>query len=122
MPVTDYDPTVQANAVHIIGHGWDLDIAANTAVDTTARIKREGFAFGSVQVPTGSSITSITWYGTNRVAQVGGATKDDTATAVSAQTSLSAGDIVQIPSAIIGCKYILPVTDAAGTLYVHMER
>lgn len=118
---TEYDLSAIAPLVKIAGASRDETIACTTSVSTTARVLREGFPFGSFQVPTGSSITSVTWYGSNYASEAGGSAKDEDGVAVQVQT-VSAGEIHSLPSSLCGYKYVLPVTNAAGDLYLHLER
>lgn len=121
MAVTEYDLAVQANPVKIVGMCRDETIACTTSISTTARVLREGLPLGSYQVPTGSSITSVTWYGANIIGEAGGRAKDEDSVQCPAQT-VAAGETCMLPSALAGVKYILAVTDAAGSLYLHLER
>lgn len=119
-PVTDYTLPQSGSTVKIIGSSGDVAAACTNDSTTTARILRDGFPMGSVHVPTGSSITSITFYGTNvaGVAAVPGYDQDHVAITL----TVAADQIVELPSAIACFKYIVLVTNASGTLYVHLER
>ena len=119
-PVTDYALPVSGPAVKIIGSNADVAVACTSDSTTTARILREGYPLASVHVPNGSSITTITWYGTNNVTLAGVAGYDQDHVAVT--QTVAADQICEVPSAIGAYKYILPVTNAAGTLYFHFER
>lgn len=119
-PVTDYTLPQTGPSVKIIGSSGDVSAACTDDSTTTARILRDGFPMGSVQVPTGSSVTTITFYGTNVEAVAGVAGYDQDHVAIT--LTVAADQIVELPSGIACFKYVLPVTNAAGTLYFHFER
>ena len=118
--VTDYTLPQSGPSVKIIGSSGDVAAACTTDSTTTARILRDGFPMGSVHVPTGSTITTITFYGTNVEAVAGVAGYDQDHVAIT--LTVAADQIVELPSSIACFKYVLPVTNAAGTLYFHLER
>jgi len=119
-PVTDYTLPVSGPSVKIVGSSGDVEAACTTNSTTTARILRDGFPMGSVHVPNGSSVTTITWYGTNVASVAGVAGYDQDGVAVT--QTVAADRICELPSAIACYKFVLPVTNADGTLYFHFER
>ena len=118
--VTDYTLPQSGPAVKIIGSSGDVSAACTTDATTTARILRDGFPMGSVHVPNGSPVTTITWYGTNIAALAGVAGYDQDHVAVT--QTVAADQICELPTSIACFKYVLPVTDADGVLYFHFER
>jgi hypothetical protein len=81
---------------------------------------KEGFAFGSFRVPNGSTITSVTWYAASSSTDTAVALKDQDGVAVT--QTVAADEVHELSSALAGCKYVLPVVNAAGTLNFHWER
>ena len=118
MAVTDYARPGQGAPIDL----GQLDVSAscNTAATTTARMDITGYAIGGVRVPNGSSITSITWYAAANTSDTAVALKDEDGVAVT--QTVAADEYHALPSALAGCKLVLPVTDAAGTLQFHWER
>ncbi len=118
--VTDYTLPQSGPAVKIIGSSGDVSAACTTDATTTARILRDGFPMGSVHVPNGSPVTTITWYGTNIAALAGVAGYDQDHVAVT--QTVAADQICELPTSIACFKFVLPVTNADGALYFHFER
>jgi hypothetical protein len=118
--VTDYTLPQSGPSVKIIGSSGDVSAACTADSTTTARILREGFPMGSVHVPNGSSITTITFWGTNVEAVAGVAGYDQDHVAIT--LTVAADQIVELPASIACFKYVLPVTNASGALYFHFER
>jgi hypothetical protein len=119
-PVTDYAMPVSGPSVKIVGSSGDVAASCTNDATTTARILRDGYPMGSVHVPSDSDITSITWYGTNVAGVAGVAGYDQDGVAIT--QTVAADRICELPTAIACFKYVLPVTDAAGSLYFHFER
>ena len=118
MAVTDYARSPQGQPVDLGQVDWDA--SCNTAATTTARMDITGLTIGSFRVPNGSSITSVTWYAAASSTDTAVALKDEDGVAVT--QTVAADEAHAVPSAVAGCKYVLPVTDAAGTLHFHWER
>lgn len=104
----------------IVGSYWDVSYSANTAAGTTDVIVSEGFALGSVSVPNGSSVTTLTWYAAPDLDTTPVALKDQDGVAVT--QTVAADETHELPSALAGCRVIAAVTNAAGTLNFHFER
>lgn len=102
------------------GASADIDAVCTTDETTTAAILKAGYSHGTVRVPNGSSITSITWYAKRSSSDTAVALYDQDGVAVS--QTVAADRVVELNTALAGCKYAVPKTDAAGTLYVHLER
>ena len=99
---------------------WYADVSVNTAVGTTDEVAIGDFTMGSFRVPTGSSITTITWY-SNVAAGGTGLPANDELSAPVTQT-VSAGNEYALPAALAGMRSILPVGDAAGTINILLKR
>ena len=96
-----------------------LSLAITASAATTAEIGYEGWASGMVYVPSGSSLTSLTWY----VAPVSGGTyvaaQDG---AGNAKTStVSAGKAVPIPADLLGAGALKAVGNTTGTIDVSLK-
>jgi hypothetical protein len=74
---------------------------------------------GMVFVPTGSTITSITWYATYTEGGTFLAAYDQDGAAV-VQT-VAAAKAYQLPTALAGAYSLKAVTDADGTIYVSLK-
>lgn len=91
----------------------------NTAVGTTQEIPYLYYAGGMIFVPTGSSITSLTWH----VAPEAGGTylpAQDSDGAAVTQT-VAAAKAYPIPEALFGAPYIKAVVDAAGSVTISFK-
>ena len=83
-----------------------------------------GFNFGSssagqVRVPSGSSITSLTWYCGDTVGGPWYAVQDGSGNAVT--STIAAGNSCLIPAACFACHWLLPVGNAAGTINLDLK-
>ena len=80
----------------------------------------QGFDFsnyssGEIRVPSGSSLTTLTWYSGDAIAGPWYACGD-----VTAQT-VTAGDAYQIPVALFGSRFLLPVGNGTGTINLDLK-
>lgn len=94
------------------------DITVATAVANSQTIGYGPFASGMVHVPTGSSITTLTWH-----ASVDDSTyeaAEDSASAAVTQ-AVAGGQAHPIPAALAGAKYIRATANAAGTIGVTLK-
>ena len=96
---------------------------ADTAVAASTVIPFGNFAGGQVFVPTGSSITALTWYGSHD-----GTTflpiEDGAGNAVTSifSSSAAAAKSCLIPAACFGCAFLKAVASgAAGTIYLSLK-
>ena len=93
-------------------------LALNTATGTTAEIQYKKAAGGMIHIPTGSSITSLTWH-----------TSHDGTTYVAAQDSegaavtqtVAAAKSYPIPDALYGAPYLKAVSNASGNVHVTLK-
>lgn len=121
MTVTQYNQDIGHGApVQISGRELNVAAACNTGATTTAQIDKTGFAFGSMRIPNGSSITTVTWYAAAYGSDTAVPLKDSDG--VAAVQTVAADEVHEIHPAVAGCKFALPVVDAAGTIYFHWER
>lgn len=94
-------------------------VTVATAVASSEEIKYGGFAFGEIYIPTGSSITSLTWYTASENGGTYMAAYDEDGVAVT--QTVSAAKAYPIPTALAGCKAIKAEGDAAGVMDVVMK-
>lgn len=94
--------------------GTRLTIGLNTAIGTTEEIPFETASGGTLYIPAGSPITSLTFY----AAPVRSGTYlplyDKAAAAVT--MTVSAGKCYELPGAVFGCLALKIITDAAGNV------
>jgi hypothetical protein len=91
----------------------------NTAVGTTQEIVFGCWIGGQVAVPTGSSITTLTYHAT---AIQGGTYLPlyDAAGSAVAQT-VTAGRVYAMPEAVFGCAFLKIVVNAAGSVEIVLK-
>ena len=97
-----------------------FDLSLTTSVLTTGEIIFQGMRSGVVNIPTGSSITSLTYHG----ATTSGGTYlplYDSAKNALTQTTLTAGRAYQMPTAVAGVAFLKIVVDAAGTVGISIK-
>lgn len=99
------------------GDKW-LDVAVNTAEGTTAAFDFQEWSGGTVHIPSGSSITSLTFYSSNTDGTFL-PLYDSTGTAVT--LTVAATRAYEMPSAIFSCGRLKMVGDAADTVGVTVK-
>lgn len=94
-------------------------VAVGTAVANSDEISYGEFSAGEVFVPTGSSITTLTWH----VAQTAGGTylAAYNASGAIAQT-VAAGRAYPIPSDLAGARFLKGTGNAAGSIGLSLKR
>lgn len=110
-----------------------LGLSLNTAIGTTPEIPFEAFSGGTIHIPTGSSITTLTWYTapfqTGRPQNAPGLSasqtqtfqpaKDSSGTAVT--QTVTAANSFPIPTALFGAGSLKCVVNAAGTVDICLK-
>lgn len=97
----------------------DGAVLVNTAESTTAKVRFEGAAGARVYIPSGSTITELTFYDAPKFTGDFLASYDDAATPVEVKlTGLSAGRSYPVPAKMYGAGAIKMVGNAAGTVYL----
>src|SRR4051794_21654090 len=92
-----------------------VNVTTNVATTEAIPYRRRG---GEVHIPSGSSITSLTWSSLDPVnSQRDAAYSEDGTTAV-VQSGLAAGKAYPIPDALFGCATLYAVGNAAGTIVI----
>lgn len=91
-------------------------IACTTSEVTTPVIEKRSFGSGSIRIPAGSPITSITFYGDHVSSGVFGAAKNEEQTAL--VIAVAAGEIHPLPLTLLGVPFYKMVTNAAGNVTV----
>ena len=105
----------------ITGANADITCALTNDATTTAEINKRGFSHGTVENHTGSALT-ITWWASMTAGGTAHALQDQDGAAV---TTVFSGDhaVAELPAAIAGVAYLVPVSDAAtDTVVIHLER
>lgn len=92
-----------------------VDVAITDDIATTDGIDVTDFPYGSIEIPAGSSLTTLTLYGRTET------TGWDEDHAQLVQT-VAAGQTVALRSAIAGFKHLYIVGNAAGAAIVHLKR
>jgi len=94
-------------------------VAVGTAVANSAAIDFEAFETGRVHIPTGSPLTTLTWYSS--------LTEDGTYTIVrdssnnNVISAVAADYNYQFPSALTGARFVKIVGNAAGVVGVTLK-
>ena len=94
-------------------------VAVGTSDAASAAIDFESFETGRVHVPSGSSLTTLTWYasleknGTYTIAR-------DSSNA-NVTSTVAAGHSYQFPSALVGARFLKIVGNAAGVVGVTLK-
>lgn len=107
-------------------------LSLTTALGTTPEIPYEEFSQGSIAIPTGSSITTLTWFGAVRQSDQPGTSAEQmpaTQTFLAAQDStgtpvtqtVSAAKSYPIPVALAGFAALKCVVNAAGTVDLSLK-
>lgn len=105
---------------------WDTAVALMTSSSTTPTIPFQKAIAGTVHIPSGSSITTLTWYSgytapaTSSAAEsatVFVAAYDSAATPAAVTQTVTANRSYPIPAALAGSRYLRVTGDAAGTVY-----
>lgn len=96
-----------------------VTIPVTAAEATTGVIPFGSDVVGRVEIPTGSTITSLTWYDHYLETGTFVAAYDETGAAL--VTVVAAGRSYPIPSDLAGSRFLKAVGDAAGTIYVHLK-
>lgn len=104
---------------------FDTAVVLTTSSSTTPTISFQRSVAGMVHIPSGSSITTLTWYSgytapaTSAAAEsatVFVAAQDSSGTAVT--QTVAAAKSYPIPIALAGSRYLRVTGDAAGTVYI----
>ena len=99
--------------------GETVTVTIATAVANSTEIQFGGHAGGLVYVPTGTSMTTLTWYASPKSGGTFYAVEDGAAGAI--QSTVSGGDAVPIPPECYGAAVLKIEADAAGTAGVTLK-
>lgn len=110
------------------------NVAVGTTLPASAEIELEGYGSGTVFIPVGSAITTLTWNGAQQAADQPAGPQgpanaqtylplyDATLAGGLAQAqTVAAGHAVQIPPAVFGCAAVKIVGNAAGTVSISLK-
>ena len=116
MAVTEYFPASNGAAT--------VAASVTNAVGTTAKIEVKGLTKGCMEIPSGATINTVTWYGTTNAATAATAVPltDNGNTAVT--QVVAANNIYELDSAVFSLPFAVPVAtnDAALTITFYFER
>lgn len=100
-----------------------------TAIGTTEEMPKSGMAWGDVYIPTGSSITTLTWW--KAPALVAGnsfeagtylpAYDDDLTSPAAIVQTVAGGNSYPIPAALASAPFLKAVSNAAGDIIVQFS-
>ena len=108
----------------------NFTVAINTAVGTTQKITYSDAAGGTIHIPNGSSITSLTWHscpndyddlGTYEPAMHSVDEHVTPITYVATVQTVAADGAYPIPAELVGSRYLKAVGDAAGDVYICLK-
>lgn len=98
----------------------DLSVAVGTSESASEAINLRESVLVSISVPSGSSITSLTWYAAHSYDDTYVAVEYPPGTAVDS-SSISAPVIFQAPDGLAAHPYVKAVGNAAGTISVALK-
>ncbi len=98
------------------GYRLPIDVAVATTEAACDELDKAEFASGSLQVPSGSSLTTLTILGSHTAGDAHVAVKDQDGAAVT--MTVAAGQVYELPSAVFGVPFIKFQGNAAGTVSV----
>lgn len=98
---------------------YNTSVSLTTSASTSPTLRVGQYAEGVIIIPTGSSITDLTFYASHDDSTYV-PLYDASKTAV-AQTTLTAGRAYEIPSAAMSCHYLRVVANAAGTVHLTLK-
>lgn len=96
-----------------------VDLAVGTTAAASGEIIYSDWAGGRFHVPTGSSITTITWY--DAIVPGGDYLPSNDATPEALTQTVAAGQSYEIPPSLAGAASLKLVGDAAGTVDVALK-
>lgn len=91
-------------------------VSLNTAIGTTEEIQYESYGGGTVHVPAGSSVTTLTWWSAPKPGDTYEPAYDKDGAAVT--QTVAADQAHPIPLALFGAGAIKAVSNAAGDVQV----
>jgi hypothetical protein len=94
-------------------------VAMTDADATTGVIQYSESSGGMIRVPTGSPITTLTWWATEEIGGTFAPAYDQDNVAVT--QTVAQTRIHEIPAALFGAAAIKAVVNAAGTVYVNLK-
>lgn len=109
-----------------IGRGTSttgISVSVTTSATTTGEVNFSEFAGGTLYVPTGSSITSLTFYVAPGIGGTYLAAYDDSSMSTPAAIVLtvSAAKAYPLPSSLFAAGSLRMVGNAAGTVYLTLK-
>lgn len=93
-----------------------FSVSLNTAIGTTAEFSYGDFRDGFVIVPTGSSVTSLTYWVSGSSGGTYIAAHDASGTAIT--QTVAGAKAYALPAALAGARWVKIVSNAAGTVTI----
>lgn len=106
---------------------FDVKVTLTASATTTPAIPFQKAIAGTIHIPTGSSITSLTWHtgytappvaSTPEAATVFVAAYDSAATPAAVTQTVAAARSYPIPTALAGARWLKCVANAGGDVYI----
>lgn len=97
----------------------DIGLSLNTAAGTTENLAYGAYSAGTIHVPSGSTITSLTYYAYDHQAQAYSALYTTAGAAVT--QTVAAGRAYPIKDEAAGVRTLVLVADAAGSVTVDVK-
>jgi len=103
------------------------EVAVTTAIGTTPEILYGEYAGGMIHIPSGSSITSLTWYSSHKSGgdfEAAMHSEDEHVTPityVATVQTVAADKAYPIPQELVGSPVLKVVGNAAGTIYLGLK-
>lgn len=101
-------------------HSYSNTYALDTTVGATAKIDISEFASGEIFIPTGSAITSLTWWAADDMDAGTYLPAQDAAAAAVTQT-VAATKAYPIPAILFGARALKCVVNAAGSVIINLK-
>lgn len=98
---------------------WDQTAAITDAIGTTAEIDYSEAICGGIGVPTGSSITSLTWYGARTAGGTYYPAYDKNGVAIVQTVAAARG--YQFHEDLAGWRFLKAVGDVAGSIELSLK-
>lgn len=110
-----------------------LNCSLTTSLTTTTEIEMEGFTEGTIFIPSGSPITTLTYNAAPFPSDLPAGPQGPPAqtflplydsnltTAVAQAQTVAAGHAVQMPAAVFGCASIKITVNSAGTVHLTLK-
>jgi hypothetical protein len=100
-------------------HSVNITISLTTAIGTTPNIPYGSYYYGTIHIPSGSNITTLTWHESDQNNGTYEAAYDSSASAVT--QTVAAGRAYPIPTALQGARALKCVVNSAGLVRLSLK-